>query len=606
MCRLLCWAVICTTLCFALVAGAAEPGARGSLLIIGGGLRPENEAVFQKLIGGARGAAAARFVLFPCASKTDRPAREFRDVLAEQGVPREHVTIVDLMPENAERQAADPQIVEQIRHATAAFFVGGDQARIIQSLRKADGTPTPALAALNQMWQAGGVIAGSSAGAAVQSIRMLRVSGLPDKSLDVGMDALDFGISSNPSRRGLLVSEGLGFFASGIVDQHFSQFRGRLGRLSRALTHERIRFGFGIDENTAMSVSPDGQIEVIGTGGVTIVDAAAAHCVDGPLGCQLSGLKLTYLQTGDRFDPATGKALVRPEKKLIEEGTQDYAGNHLIMDIDAPAALPWAICLGLAENTSHKQEGVTLRFNKTFAHGYQYTFTETPESGVFGGYADHFYSYAIVDLAFDIQPIVGNLQTPQKGLPVDLPAANADSVLAGLWFRGILLADEQHRLRPADAITRGELAGAIAQSIHLPLPREASIKLPADDVSASDSDDVVLVVSAGLMTLDKAGRFRPQDAVTREEAAVSLVGLARLFGMDLPKAQPVALKDEAEITAASRESVQAATGAGLLLPDDGHFRPAKAFTRQEAAAAICRVIGFDWDNGSQAGAKRPD
>ena len=191
MSRLLGWGTICTTLCVALIAGAAEPESRGSLLIIGGGLRPENDAVFKKFIAGRAGnPVAARFVLFPARPRPDRSGMEFQgDILVGQGVAREHVAIVDLMPENAERQAADPQIVEQIRHATAAFFVGGDQARIIQSLRKADGTPTPALVALNQMWQSGGVIAGSSAGAAVQSIRMLRVAGLPDKSLDVGMDA---------------------------------------------------------------------------------------------------------------------------------------------------------------------------------------------------------------------------------------------------------------------------------------------------------------------------------------------------------------------------------------------------------------------------------
>ena len=208
--------------------------------------------------------------------------------------------------------------------------------------------------------------------------------------------------------------------------------------------------------------------------------------------------------------------------------------------------------------------------------------------------ATDFYSYAIVDLEFDIQPILANLQVPQTGLPVDLPPGSAGSALQALWFRGILLADEQHRLRPADAITRGELAGAIAQTIHLPLPREASIKLPADAGSAADSDDVVLVVSAGLMKLDKAGHFRPQEAVTREEAAMSLVSLARLFGTELPKAQPIELKDKADITAASRESVQAAIRAGLILPDDDRFRPAKALTRQEAAVAICRVIDFDW------------
>src|SRR5208282_846604 len=158
---------------------------------------------------------------------------------------------------------------------------------------------TPALLALKDMWRRGGVIAGTSAGAAMQSSRMLSAAGLPDDALDEGMDALDFGIRRDLRQRGLLVTDGLGFFHAGIVDQHFSQYRGRLGRLARAVIEEHTRFGFGVDENTAMLVSGDGRIEVVGTGNLTIVDVANARCSDGPLGCRISGVRLPCLQSGD-------------------------------------------------------------------------------------------------------------------------------------------------------------------------------------------------------------------------------------------------------------------------------------------------------------------
>ena len=349
----------------------------------------------------------------------------------------------------------------------AQFFAGGDQLRIIRSLVKPDGTPTGALTALEAMWRRGGIIGGSRHGAAVQSARMLRVSGLPDEWLDPGMDALDFGVSKHAGRRGLMVASGLGFFQAGIIDQHFSQFRGRLGRLSRALVHERVQFGFGIDENTALAVSPDGAVEVVGAGSVTILDAGDATIVDGPLGCQLRGLRLSWLQTGDRFDPATGTAIVRPEKKIVVAGTEDYVGNHLITDIDGPAAVPYAICLGLAENASRRQQGITLQYNRHFAHGYRFTFTETDRTHVHAGYVDHYYSYAMVDLQFDIEPVLADLNTPQAGLPIDLDSAAARPLVEGLWYRGILLADGQRRLRPRAPMERGELAAALAQSVHL-------------------------------------------------------------------------------------------------------------------------------------------
>src|SRR5438552_188093 len=82
-----------------------------------------------------------------------------------------------------------------------------------------------------------------------------------------------------------LATRGLGFFQGGVIGQHFSQYRGRLARLARAAIERRVRFGFGIDEDTALAVAPDGTVQVLGLGNVTIVDAAGAACQDGPLGC---------------------------------------------------------------------------------------------------------------------------------------------------------------------------------------------------------------------------------------------------------------------------------------------------------------------------------
>ena len=136
---------------------------------------------------------------------------------------------------------------------------------------------------------------------------MISVSGLPDDSLDEGMDALDFGLTQHSARRGLLVTRGLGFFRAGIVDQHFSQFRGRLGRLARVTIDRKLRFGFGVDEDTAMIVSPGGIIEVAGSGNVTIVDAREARCDDGPLGCRITGVTLSMLGRGRPLRPHIGR-----------------------------------------------------------------------------------------------------------------------------------------------------------------------------------------------------------------------------------------------------------------------------------------------------------
>jgi len=133
-------------------------------------------------------------------------------------------------------------------------------------LRRPDGTSTAALQAIYDARDKGRIIAGTSAGAAVQSEAMISVSGFPDGSIDDGLDPLDFGLTKaieQPAQRGLLVSRGLGFLNDAIIDQHFSQYRGRLGRLARATIEQNIRYGIGIDEDTAIVVNVDGGIEIL-------------------------------------------------------------------------------------------------------------------------------------------------------------------------------------------------------------------------------------------------------------------------------------------------------------------------------------------------------
>jgi cyanophycinase len=564
----------------------------GTSVIIGGSLRPDNVEIFQHMIECVGGREHARIEIFRCASRSDLGARRMREQFVRHGIAGDRVAIVDLAPENAEK-AASAETVHEIRSANAAFFVGGDQSRITRSLLTDDGASTPALDELKALWRRGGVIAGSSAGAATQGNLMLSVSGLSDSAIDEGMDALDFGVRRNRLQRGVLVGQGLGLFPWGIIDQHFGQSRGRLGRLARALLHERVRFGFGVDENTAMAVSSNGWIKVLGTGNVTIVDTLDASCDDGPLGCRISGLRLSLVQRGDLFDAAHCVATIRPEKTLIQEGSQDLSDNHLIRDIAAPDAVRWALIYGLAENACRKQEGVTLHDQRTFGHGYRFTFEETEVTKAYGGHVDQVYSYALTDVQLAIEPIVDALEDPRELLPVDLPDGDVQRAMAGLWFRGILLADDERRLRPADAITRAELAAALAQAVHL-LPSGAPLAI--DDVPASVpwADDVQRVIAAELMKLDEGGRFRPDDDVSRLEAAKALVGLAERSGAEPRLVGSFAEEALCDVPEANREMVRAAIGMGLQKLDDNRFDPAARFTRQEAAEAICRAIGVSW------------
>ncbi|PRY20957.1 cyanophycinase [Aliiruegeria haliotis] len=275
-----------------------ERWATGPLLIIGGRFEDDNHRLFQAIHDHSGG----NVLVFATASGfPEEVGMGMVEDLRQRGTSAEYV---DLTLENSDRMAFDPGLVARVAQCGGVYFTGGDQLRITQSLIR-DGRETPVLAALRALNARGGLIAGSSAGAAMQSDPML----LGGSSLD----ALTIGPVDDPDTPGISVGPGLGFFPLGLIDQHFIE-RARIGRLVAGVRLTGQRFGFGIDENTGILVR-NGIAEVIGETGLVVVDMK--HAVQGPAEGALSNIRVSYLDDGDRFDLMRGKARPGAGKKRL-------------------------------------------------------------------------------------------------------------------------------------------------------------------------------------------------------------------------------------------------------------------------------------------------
>ena len=113
----------------------------------------------------------------------------------------------------------------------------------------ADGKDTVVLKVIRKIYENGAVLGGTSAGAAVMSNPMI-ASGTSVGALTDGVHILK-NFDQDTGDDQLFLTTGLGFFTHGIVDQHFLE-RGRFGRLLVATQYNKTRYGFGIDENSAM------------------------------------------------------------------------------------------------------------------------------------------------------------------------------------------------------------------------------------------------------------------------------------------------------------------------------------------------------------------
>ena len=268
---------------------AAAP--RGTLFIVGGGDQPAALVqAFVDLAGGTR----ARIAVVPTASEgSAENGKEKVDELEQHGA---HAFVIDV----SRAQAQSDSIVKLIGTATGIWFGGGDQVKLADSL-----IGTAALRAMLARYQAGAVVGGTSAGAAVLSDSMITGNQKRPEADSVGYYGDEF---PNIARGAIQIRPGFGFIRNAIVDMHFIR-RERANRLLAAVLERPSLLGVGIDEGTAVRVDPNGTWTVLGRSAAIVLDARGARVTgrDAPrLGA--SDVHLFLLPAGSTFDPRTGRA----------------------------------------------------------------------------------------------------------------------------------------------------------------------------------------------------------------------------------------------------------------------------------------------------------
>lgn len=261
--------------------------ARGYIVPIGGAegkgknAKPVILRRFVKLCGGKN----ARILVIPTASEVNETGPVYMELFKSFGAKSMS------MPVEQREDCFDPEMLRVLGDASGIFITGGNQLRLSTIL---GGTPVARL--MRKMNAEGIHVAGTSAGAAILSEHMI-ASGRSGPS---------------PRESSVQLAPGLGLTNRVIVDQHFNQ-RQRMGRLLAALSFNPFACGLGMDENTAAFIAPDGVLEVVGTGTVTVLDPSGLkHSTMSRVrkaeAVTLIGLKLHVLAEGARFNIETREA----------------------------------------------------------------------------------------------------------------------------------------------------------------------------------------------------------------------------------------------------------------------------------------------------------
>lgn len=233
-------------LCFSL-ANAQKP--KGKLFIIGGGNR--SDQLMQHVVDLAQFKKTDYIVVLPMSSEEpDSAYIYFRDQFQK-------LVLNPIVMLNFDKTTVqNPKLNDSLQNAKLIFISGGDQTRFMNVVAN-----TPVFNSIHKAFQNGGIIAGTSAGAAVMSGKMITGNQKLEKEYSGTFDNIRFD--------NLETSPGLGLVTKAIIDQHFLR-RSRYNRLISAMVEFPHLTGIGIDESTAIIV--DGNtISVVGESEVIVM-----------------------------------------------------------------------------------------------------------------------------------------------------------------------------------------------------------------------------------------------------------------------------------------------------------------------------------------------
>ena len=259
---------------------------RGCLVPIGGAEEKfNNPEILDKFIEICGGKSAC-IAIIPTASELEDTGRNYEKLFRKIGI--RHAQVLQLI---TREDCQSDKYLDYLEKADGVFMTGGNQLRLSTTLGG-----TPVAQAIRRRNAAGMHVAGTSAGAAFMSEHMI-----------AGGDE-----GSTPRPDLVTMAPGLGLTNKFIIDQHFRQ-RDRLGRLLTALAYNPFAVGIGLDEDTAAFIRPGDELEVVGSGGITIIDPTKLDYSSMDRArrgepVSLIGVKLHILIAGGRFEIASRTA----------------------------------------------------------------------------------------------------------------------------------------------------------------------------------------------------------------------------------------------------------------------------------------------------------
>jgi cyanophycinase len=207
----------------------------------------ESEEILKYFVSTLKGKEPMIAVVPTASTEPEKLAQDYVKEFHKLGV--KNVEVIDV---RSREDAKKPEFLDIVERAAGIMFTGGDQLRLTSIL---GGTPVLQLMKERYTYDDGFIIAGTSAGATAMSTPMI----------------FEGETQGGYIKGDVRITTGLEFLKNVAIDTHFIQ-RGRIVRVSQCIVTNPGCIGIGLEEDTAICVTKGGQIKVLGSGLVTIVD----------------------------------------------------------------------------------------------------------------------------------------------------------------------------------------------------------------------------------------------------------------------------------------------------------------------------------------------
>lgn len=263
-----------------ILSGCKETSTKGKLFIIGGG---ERTLEMMKELTALAGVNNGGYVyILPMASSVPDSS------VIWTAADFEGTGVGKISGYNFAAGTTPPQPqLDSVRKAKLIFISGGDQARFMDAVKN-----TAVYDAIWEAYRNGAVIAGTSAGAAVMSKKMITGNQMKHPDPESGFKTIEEG--------NVEIKEGMGFLNDIIIDQHFIK-RQRLNRLISVSIENPAEPCIGIDESTAIIIEGN-KARVTGVNQVVVLKnkSGKKNTLNGLLGN--TGLELAVYLPGQTFN----------------------------------------------------------------------------------------------------------------------------------------------------------------------------------------------------------------------------------------------------------------------------------------------------------------